>query len=169
MSYILKVLQDRIVDIPLERKALEVEISGIQDAVSKYTAAYNALTGSVTKSQNGFTTGTIPAQDALFSGLNSGLAILLSDSQTSISGVLDTGNALPANVLSGYSFSTSGQSNIVGTMQNNGAVFIVPSASNQFIPTGYHNGSGIVSGDSHLTAANIKSGIVIFGITGVAP
>ncbi len=53
-----------------------------------------------------------------------------------------------------------------GTMPNNGAVVIIPSTQNQTIPAGYHNGSGYVKGDANLVAANIKSGVSIFGVTG---
>ena len=45
-----------------------------------------------------------------------------------------------------------------GTMVNKGAVTIVPGKDNKSIPAGYHNGSGVVSGDPDLIASNIVSG-----------
>jgi hypothetical protein len=51
-------------------------------------------------------------------------------------------------------------------MANNGAVTITPGTINQAIAQGYHNGSGIIQGDSDLIASNIKTGINIFGVVG---
>lgn len=76
--------------------------------------------------------------------------------------------AVAANILSGVTAYVNG-SKITGTMANNGAVTITPSISNQTIPVGYHNGSGYVAGDTDLVAANIKSGVNIFGVTGTGP
>lgn len=55
---------------------------------------------------------------------------------------------------------------ITGTMTNRGAVSITPGTSAQAILSGYHNGAGSVAGDADLIAANIKSGVNIFGILG---
>ena len=57
------------------------------------------------------------------------------------------GEALPEQVLNGVTFSNKNESNIVGTMPNNGAVQLSTTGSgNVTIPAGYHNGSGYVSG-----------------------
>ena len=58
-----------------------------------------------------------------------------------------------------------------GTMVNNGAISITPSAIEQVIPAGYHNGNGKVravsaSVDSNIQSNNIKKGITILGVTG---
>ena len=58
-----------------------------------------------------------------------------------------------------------------GTMINNGAISITPSATEQVIPAGYHNGNGKVravsaSVDSNIQSNNIKKGITILGVTG---
>lgn len=76
------------------------------------------------------------------------------------------GNATAADVLAGKTFSNDSNTNITGTMTNNGAVIITPSTANQAIPAGYHNGSGYVKGDANLVAANIVAGRSIFGISG---
>lgn len=66
-----------------------------------------------------------------------------------------------ANVLTGTTIAGT-----PGTMPNRGTVNITPSASNQAIAAGYHNGSGIVAGDADLISSNIRNAINIFGITG---
>lgn len=66
-----------------------------------------------------------------------------------------------ANVLVGTTIAGT-----AGTMPNRGTVNFTPSTSNQTIANGYHSGSGIVSGDANLVAANILSGISIFGVAG---
>ncbi|HHV75528.1 MAG TPA: hypothetical protein GXX41_13020 [Thermoanaerobacterium sp.] len=78
------------------------------------------------------------------------------------------GNATAADVLAGKTFSNDSNTNITGTMVNNGAVIITPSTANQAIPAGYHNGSGYVKGDANLVAANIVAGKSIFGVNGPA-
>lgn len=80
------------------------------------------------------------------------------------------GDATAANVLSGKVFSSqSAGVGITGTMPNRGAVTITPGATNKTIVAGYHNGSGYVVGDANLVAANIKSGVNIFGVAGNLP
>ena len=77
-----------------------------------------------------------------------------------------TGDATSAEVLSGKTFSNANSAGISGTMPNIGAQNITPGTSDQTISQGYHNGSGKVAGDADLTAANIKSGVNIFGVSG---
>lgn len=54
-----------------------------------------------------------------------------------------SGNATASDLLSGKTASTDA-GEITGTMINRGAVTITPSTSDQTIPSGYHNGSGVV-------------------------
>lgn len=58
-----------------------------------------------------------------------------------------TGNALPADVLFGKTFSNADGIDKTGTMVNNGAVTITLTAQDPSytVPEGYHNGSGTVS------------------------
>lgn len=58
-----------------------------------------------------------------------------------------TGDAVPANVLSGKTFSNADGTGKTGTMANNGAVSITLTDLNPTytIPEGYHNGLGVVS------------------------
>lgn len=82
-----------------------------------------------------------------------------------------TGNAVPANVLAGKTFSNADGTGKTGTMVNNGAVSIT--LTNQdptyTIPEGYHNGLGIVrftssggdGADLVVTCASAYSGLTI--------
>lgn len=83
---------------------------------------------------------------------------------------LDAGDgAVAAEVLGGATFwgLTAGQwGPAVGTMPDNGAVTLVPTTTAQAIPAGYHNGSGVVTGDSDLEPENIRAGESIFGVQG---
>ena len=76
-----------------------------------------------------------------------------------------------AEVLSGQTFYKNGQK-LTGTMPNRGAVtgVITTVAGVYTVPQGYHDGSGTVSIDSteqsKIIASNIKSGVIILGVTG---
>lgn len=50
-------------------------------------------------------------------------------------------------------------------MLTRGAMTINPDKTNQTIPAGYHNGSGVVPGDPNLVAGNIKVGVNLFNVT----
>jgi len=76
------------------------------------------------------------------------------------------GTAVAAQVLDGIPFSNKWKTNEIGTMPNNGTVNITPSTANQAIVLGYHDGNGLVYGDTNLVATKIQSGIVVFGVTG---
>ena len=76
------------------------------------------------------------------------------------------GDAVAADVLEGKTFSNKDEVDIPGTMVDNGARTFNPGTADQNVPTGYHNGSGTVRGDTDLIASNICSGVTIFGITG---
>ena len=85
--------------------------------------------------------------------------------QTGSGGVIASGNAVDADVLTGKTYSNN-LGNSTGTMPNVGAQNITPGTVAQTITEGYHDGMGQVSGDSDLVTANIKSGITIFGVAG---
>ena len=76
------------------------------------------------------------------------------------------GNASAEQVLISKTFSNSNASGISGTMPNQGAIIYTPTTTDQPIAMGYHNGAGLVKGDTNLTSDNIKSGVTIFGISG---
>lgn len=74
-----------------------------------------------------------------------------------------TGTA--ARILSGYTAGINGNL-VAGTMPNRGAIVITPSAVNQAIPDGYHNGAGYVPGDPDLVAGNLPYNVNIFNVQG---
>lgn len=76
------------------------------------------------------------------------------------------GTASGADVLVGKTFSSSAGIGATGTMPNNGAMSITPGTAPQTIPAGYHDGGGSVAGDADLSAANIRLGMTLFGVTG---
>jgi len=75
------------------------------------------------------------------------------------------GSAEPTDVLEGQTFSND-QGPATGTMVDNGAVEIIPAAEDQPIPAGFHDGGGVVQGDSDLEPTNIRSGVEVFGVEG---
>lgn len=79
---------------------------------------------------------------------------------------LPSGTAAASDVLIGKTFSNAAGTAIGGAMPDRGAVSLVPGATPQSIPAGYHNGSGTVAGDADLASGNIRSGVSIFGVPG---
>jgi hypothetical protein len=79
-----------------------------------------------------------------------------------------TGTAVVGDVLASKTFNSANGIGLSGAMTNYGAIAITPSASNQSIPAGYHNGSGYVAGDVDLISANILDTANIFGVQGSA-
>ena len=83
-----------------------------------------------------------------------------------------TGDALVGNVLSGKKFyKDDATAQLTGTMTNKvgSATVITPGTLDQAIAQGYYGGAagdGKVLGDADLAAANIKSGVNIFGVAG---
>ncbi|MDD3146738.1 MAG: hypothetical protein PHD82_05505 [Candidatus Riflebacteria bacterium] len=128
--------------------------------------AYNVMPGVATVS--------IPAGYHDGSGQVSGDADLVAAKiadGTEIFGVAGTaqvaaGTASAAEVLSGKTFSNTGNVNLTGTMPNIGAHNVTPGAATATIPAGFHDGLGLVFGDEHLVSANIKAGTTIFGVSG---
>jgi hypothetical protein len=108
---------------------------------------------------------TATAQDADLTAANvaSGVSIL----GTSGALLVASGNAVASQVLDGVTFSSaSAGSNATGAMTNNGAANYTPSTTNQSIAAGYHDGTGLVYGDTDLVSGNIRSGVSIFGVSG---
>lgn len=77
----------------------------------------------------------------------------------------DSGTASAGEILSSRVAWVDGQA-VTGTMPNIGQQSITPSTANQTITAGYHDGTGFCAGDTDLTAANVKSGVNLFGVTG---
>jgi len=78
-----------------------------------------------------------------------------------------SGNAIASDLLSGKTASTDAD-DIVGTMANNaspGAVITLNGAT-RVVPAGYSPGGTITATITNLTAANVKNGAVVGGVTG---
>lgn len=93
-------------------------------------------------------------------------------SQGLITASVSGSQGVTPNVSAGYiSQGTSGTITVEGSeteqLTTKAAATITPSTSNQSIAAGtYLTGAQTISGDSNLVAANIKSGISIFGVAG---
>jgi hypothetical protein len=166
-------------------------VVGTSIQASGNAAAGEVLNGRTFSNASGGATGTMPNNGAVVimpaatpqaipAGYHNGTGSVVGDTDlaaaniktgVSIFGVAgsvveSTGNAVAGDVLATKTFSKAGAANLTGTMPNNGAVVITPAATPQAIPAGYHNGTGSVVGDTDLAAANIKSGVSIFGVAG---
>ena len=89
------------------------------------------------------------------------------------SNVALTGTATTNNVLSDKTFyNTNARTKQTGTMVNNGAVSASVGVGESYtIPSGYHNGSGKVSGptlNGTAIAANVVSGKTFYNTSGTA-
>ena len=77
------------------------------------------------------------------------------------------GDAEKGDVLIGKTFSSDIEGRAVnGTMPDQGAKIITPTRTGVIIPAGYHNGQGVVVGDTNFVAGNIKDGVEIWGVVG---
>ncbi len=75
------------------------------------------------------------------------------------------GTAQPSDIRAPQTVFINGQE-VTGTMPDIGGAHITPGTVSQSIPAGYHDGSGMVTGDAALTAGNIREGAEIFGVEG---
>ena len=77
--------------------------------------------------------------------------------------------ATAGSMLAGYAGFANGSTEIVGTIPSKAAATYTPTTSNQTIAAGqYLSGAQTVKGDANLVAANIKSGVNLFGVAGSA-
>lgn len=77
-----------------------------------------------------------------------------------------TGNAVASDVLAGKTFSNQYAVGVTGTLPNVGKQVITPTIFNQTITRGYHDGSGLVVGDSDLRNIYIVKNKDIYGVKG---
>ena len=76
------------------------------------------------------------------------------------------GTASAADMLNGVTAYVNG-SKLTGSIQSKSAATYTPGTSDQTIASGqYLSGAQTISGSQYLVAANIKSGVTIFGVEG---
>lgn len=104
---------------------------------------------------NGVTYNDVPEVDIPLSG--GGTAKFMDTSDA---------DAVAADMLNGKTGYVNGQK-VTGNIQSLGATEYTPGTSDQTISANqYLSGAQTVKGDANLVAANILSGVAIFGITG---
>jgi len=133
-------------------------------------------TGASTINVNGLGAKTIKkpnGSDVAAGNLKAGSVYTLRYNGTNfiLQGSDSAGNATPADVLAGKTFSNDSGPGQIGTMPNKvgSATVITPGTADQAIPEGYYGGAlgdGKVLGDANLVSGNIKSGVNIFGVAG---
>lgn len=137
---------------------------GAPDATSSYTLEdlYNRLNAGAAGSQSIFTEPSTAPGTGTMHTLNDIMAV---------APVLDnTNGATQTHVLSGKTVwgLTGGHWGLItGTITDNGASStIVPTTTNQSVAAGYWSTANTVQGDADLVAANIRSGVNLFGVDG---
>ena len=78
------------------------------------------------------------------------------------------GDATPADVRAGKTFSNATDSGLTGTMPD-ATETITPGSEQQPISAGYHDGTGYVEGDYNFKGENIVETVVVFGVNGEHP
>ena len=138
--------------------ALSVKIN--TDNTGASTINVNGLGGKAIKKPNG--------NDVSAGNLKAGSIYPLRYNGTNfiLQGSDAAGNATPADVLSGKTF-TNDAGEATGTMPNRGgAITVTPGTSDQVKLAGYYSGNITIKGDANLVAGNIKRDASIFGVNG---
>lgn len=119
------------------------------------------LSGRTFTNDNGSQVGTMPNRGA-YSITPGTSQITIPNGYHSGGGVVASlgGNATPAQVFSGSTFSSNSAGRAVaGTMRDCGAYNITPGTANITIPSGYHNGGGVVASiGGNATPAQVLAG-----------
>lgn len=135
--------------------------------------AADVLAGKTIGTESGLVTGMIPSKTAaMITPATTDQSITAGQYLSGVQTIASLGgNAVPADVLTGKTFSSNGAGRAVaGTMANRGAInqVIITQNGQYVVPQGYHSGSGIVKATfPNLIPENVKQGINIGGVLGV--
>lgn len=140
------------------------EINGIMPNIGQQTVVPGPANQAITLGYHDGTGYVEGDADLISDNIKSGVNIFGINGNSNVVST-ESGDALVENILSGKKAWVDG-SELTGAMANIGGQSITPSASEQVITQGYHDGSGRVAGDADLISDNIRSGITIFGIDG---
>lgn len=143
-------------------------VKGTGSIISKATQTYTPTTSDQNIASGQYLSGTQTIKgdaNLLSANIKSGISIF---GVSGNSNVVDTsaGDAIAAEILNGKKAYVDGAL-ITGTIPSKATATITPGTTDQTIAAGqYLSGAQTISGDADLIAANIKSGINIFGVLG---
>ena len=136
-----------------------------------FTASNNQSTGYVTGSNKTATkTVTLTASGANIiasDGTNSISKSVATTTQATPSIIVDSNGLITASTTQAAGYVNAGTKSATKQLTAQAAQTITPGTSNKTIASGrYLTGTQTIKGDANLKAANIKSGVSIFGVTG---
>jgi len=111
---------------------------------------------------SGSKTVTVTEADLVSGNIATGVVVFA----TTGTAFVATGDAVAGDVLTGKTFSKTGEAGVAGTLPDQAARGYFPEALGVTIAAGYHDGNGVVTGDVDLIAGNIKTNVTLFGVAG---
>ena len=161
---------DAVASDMLTGKTAYVNGSKITGSItSKSAATYTPTTSDQTIAAGQYLSGAQTVKgDANLVASNIASGVTIFGVTGSHSGGTDTSDAdaVAGDILTGKTAYVNG-SKITGTITSKTAATYTPTTSDQTIASGqYLSGAQTVKGDANLVAANIKSGVEVFGVTG---
>ena len=154
------------VELPtLSNPATSADILSGKEAIN---AEGNKITGNIaTKTSSNLTASgaTVSVPAGYYASAASKSVSTATQATPSIS--VSSAGKITASSTQSAGYVSSGTKSATKQLTTKGATTYTPSTSNQTIASGtYLTGTQTIKGDSNLTAANIKSGVTIFGVSG---
>lgn len=168
----IEVVEGEVSALEQNKQDLTEKVSAIEEAdkanTDKYTSV-KAVVDYVEPLKNSVSNGKSLVASAITNkGVTTAADASFDTMATNINSIkLGSGNATADKVLSPYTFTNSTGEEQTGTIPSKAAATITPGTTNKTISAGqYLSGTQTIAGDANLVAANIKSGVSIFGVTG---